>query len=260
MKLRFDISKKYSLMLVGLLVLIGVVSLGVAYGTTTPAVFGHSAGEIEGGSGGGGVPSGTIALFDGACPSGWTHFAELDDRFPLGSSAANLGGADGQSVWTSDTGKTSLIPIRGVDGVDGGDANAGSYPNTYLQVPYKKVVYCEKTSGGTGGGSSSSSGVSISDLRDGLEYVEDSRLAGKSSIVNSVGSVTVSCSSSEKMIIASECSVKEWGPVLYPTEQSAVGKIVEGTISSDKNELTCNGLEIPQGYSWVKVKASITCL
>jgi hypothetical protein len=148
MKIEVEIKKKYFLTIVGIILLLGVAGIGVAYNSNPadPAVFGHSADEIAGldGIGGDSVPMGTIALFDSACPSGWTHFAELDDRFPLGSNAGSLGTAE-KSTWTSNTGKTSLIPIRGVDG---GDAKAGSYPNTYLQVPYRKVVYCEKTSGG----------------------------------------------------------------------------------------------------------------
>ena len=36
---------------------------------------------------GGIIPPGLIAMFDQGCPSGWTHFSPLDDRFPMGASA-----------------------------------------------------------------------------------------------------------------------------------------------------------------------------
>ena len=41
----------------------------------------------------GGVPSGMIAMFDTSCPSGWTRFSSLDDRFPQG--ANTYGGTGG---------------------------------------------------------------------------------------------------------------------------------------------------------------------
>jgi len=42
-----------------------------------------------------GIPSGMIAMFDTACPAGWTRFAALDNRFPQGSS---IYGGTGGSV------------------------------------------------------------------------------------------------------------------------------------------------------------------
>jgi hypothetical protein len=44
---------------------------------------------------GGGIPSGLIALFDTACPAGWTRVSALDGRFPLGSTG--YGSAGGSS-------------------------------------------------------------------------------------------------------------------------------------------------------------------
>jgi hypothetical protein len=42
---------------------------------------------------GGGIPSGMIAIFDTACPLGWTRLAALDGRVPRG--AASYGGTGG---------------------------------------------------------------------------------------------------------------------------------------------------------------------
>jgi hypothetical protein len=143
MKLEVNISKRYFLTIVGIVLLLGAVGIGVAYGSdpADPAVFGHSADEIEGldSLGGGGVPLGTIALFDDVCPSGWTHFDKLDDRFPLGSDTAGE-----QSAWVSSTGKTSVA--GNTLGVDNADTARSPSVHSH-QVPYRKVVYCEKTNG-----------------------------------------------------------------------------------------------------------------
>jgi hypothetical protein len=45
-----------------------------------------------------GIPSGMIAMFDTVCPSGWTRFAALDNRFPQG--AAAYGGTGGSAAPT----------------------------------------------------------------------------------------------------------------------------------------------------------------
>jgi hypothetical protein len=47
---------------------------------------------------GGGVPSGMIAMFDAACPSGWTRFSALDSKFPRG--ASTYGGTGGSDTHT----------------------------------------------------------------------------------------------------------------------------------------------------------------
>ena len=46
----------------------------------------------------GGIPSGMIAMFATACPSGWTRFTALDGRFPYG--AASYGATGGASTHT----------------------------------------------------------------------------------------------------------------------------------------------------------------
>ncbi len=41
-----------------------------------------------------GIPSGMIAMFDSACPSGWTRVSALDNRFPMGATTyGTTGGA-----------------------------------------------------------------------------------------------------------------------------------------------------------------------
>lgn len=51
--------------------------------------------EAKVASGFGLVPQGAIMLFDKACPTGWTRFAALDNRFPLG--ALTYGGSGGSA-------------------------------------------------------------------------------------------------------------------------------------------------------------------
>jgi hypothetical protein len=54
---------------------------------------------------GGGIPSGAIMMFTGTCPSGWSRFAALDNRFPRGASAYGATGGSGShnhAVWTGD--------------------------------------------------------------------------------------------------------------------------------------------------------------
>lgn len=46
----------------------------------------------------GGVPSGMIAMFDAACPTGWSRFSALDSKVPMG--AAAYGSSGGSSTHT----------------------------------------------------------------------------------------------------------------------------------------------------------------
>ena len=69
------------------------------------------------------IPSGMIAMFGGPCPNGWTRFASLDDRFPMGaSSAGGLGGSNTHyhlisphAHGVSNNGMAIAIGIRNVD-------------------------------------------------------------------------------------------------------------------------------------------------
>lgn len=47
-----------------------------------------------------GVPTGGIMPFDGPCPSGWTRYSSLNDRYPYGADVANVGETGGQANHT----------------------------------------------------------------------------------------------------------------------------------------------------------------
>ncbi|MBI4009691.1 MAG: hypothetical protein HY361_00655 [Candidatus Aenigmarchaeota archaeon] len=69
-----------------------ILVVGVyAYGTNDPITFGHTASEIDGLSSGGSIPSGMIAMFAQACPSGWSEYTALRGRFPRGEPTGNAG-------------------------------------------------------------------------------------------------------------------------------------------------------------------------
>jgi hypothetical protein len=88
--------------------------------------------------GGGALPSGMIAMFDAACPSGWTRFAALDGVVPRGSAAyGGTGGAEthNHAMW-----------YGGV--VDVSTGNAGwrlsSFSAGSSWPPYRNVIWCKK--------------------------------------------------------------------------------------------------------------------
>jgi hypothetical protein len=70
--------------------------LGTGFtGSTALFLRGDGAWAPPPGSAGASVPPGLIAMFDTSCPAGWTRFAALDNRFPLGYPAyGSAGGAD----------------------------------------------------------------------------------------------------------------------------------------------------------------------
>ena len=49
-------------------------------------------------SGVGLVPPGAIMMFDATCPAGWTRYAALDNRFPMGSSIASTFGGSATHI------------------------------------------------------------------------------------------------------------------------------------------------------------------
>lgn len=54
------------------------------------------------------TPAGMIAMFEGACPEGWTRYARLDGRFARGAQAAGGLGGQAEHVHTFDiTARTS---------------------------------------------------------------------------------------------------------------------------------------------------------
>lgn len=74
--------------------------------------------EVSTGGGGGSVPAGTVMIYDGtSCPTGWTRWAALDDRMPVGK-ATGIGTLGGQ-----------VSHYHGVDinaGYDGGHSHTGT--------------------------------------------------------------------------------------------------------------------------------------
>ncbi|MEK6888924.1 MAG: hypothetical protein AABW80_02335 [Nanoarchaeota archaeon] len=166
MKIEVCIEKKYFIGIVSLIFVIALVGGVFAIGTSTPRIFGHSADEIavkdganlrtvqdilgsqpQSGFYPNGVPSGGILAFGGACPDGWTRFAELDGKVPRGVDSAGTG-------------------ANAPGAIDGADTHTHTWSATYYAVdkggspviynpltidpssswpPYLNVVWCKKT-------------------------------------------------------------------------------------------------------------------
>jgi hypothetical protein len=155
---------------------LAVTGGNVGVGTAGPAYRLDVAGEIrttvgvrfpdnsvQTSAAGASVPSGMIALFDAACPAGWTRYGALDNRFPRGiDPAAETVGATGGSeqyrIWAfgeeadccsgQDVVAASRLEWIGegqseVSGFfDGQGWEAG---NTEIHRPrYVNMVYCKK--------------------------------------------------------------------------------------------------------------------
>ncbi len=104
---------------------------------------------------GGGIPSGMIAMFDTSCPSGWTRFAALDNRFPIG--ASSYGETGGSTSHSHSYGGTTAS-VGHTHRVTGGTFMSGyafddtSHAHTYSGnvspssniPPYLNVVWCKK--------------------------------------------------------------------------------------------------------------------
>jgi len=97
-----------------------------------------------------GAPSGTISMFATACPTGWTRFAALDNKFPRGS--ATYGGTGGDSSHVhSYSGRTSPSG-GGVPGGLTGGAEAPGHTHPYSGTtnsannlpPYLDIIWCQK--------------------------------------------------------------------------------------------------------------------
>lgn len=82
------------------------------------------------------LPSGMIAMFDTACPAGWTHFAALDGKVARG--AATSGGTGGADTHAH---------THGGAGVRGGDrsvATSNAINAASSWPPYLEIVFCKK--------------------------------------------------------------------------------------------------------------------
>jgi hypothetical protein len=89
---------------------------------------------------------GMIAMFADSCPAGWTRFAALDNRFPMGGMSYGTVGGSATHNHGGWTGKPSAILAS-----DAG-ANFGSPAPDHLHSispdsnipPYLTVVFCQK--------------------------------------------------------------------------------------------------------------------
>ena len=119
MKVELNIEKKYFFAILSAAVILAAVFGVYAYGTSNPAVFGHSAGEIEGGAGGGGYvfcddtstssvcqeakkPSSTIAQPVG-CILSDTTYSSIFGTFPSAAYGATKGAHSIPTLWFSGT-------------------------------------------------------------------------------------------------------------------------------------------------------------
>jgi hypothetical protein len=117
-----------------------------------------------------GETSGQIAIFDTSCPSGWTHFSNLDGYFPYGSSAyGSTGGASSHDHTLSSGSAASagshdhtlnmtsyqfdplgsggtFIDIPDGMSTDGSHTHtlSGSTGSGSSMPPYREVVFCKK--------------------------------------------------------------------------------------------------------------------
>jgi len=78
------------------------------------------------------IPAGMISLFAGPCPTGWTRFTALDDRFPMGASTY---GATGGSLTHSHPISTDGGHSHNTTPLVLGTGSHGGYPTVYGTVP-----------------------------------------------------------------------------------------------------------------------------
>ncbi|MEK6888923.1 MAG: hypothetical protein AABW80_02330 [Nanoarchaeota archaeon] len=161
-KFEFEIGKRLFL-IIGVVLFFGMLIFVQAYngnfdGTVAHArdVLGISATEVlvklssgqevsvqsffGGSAEGGELPSGSIIMFDTACPTGWTRFTDLDGRVPKGAvSYGGIGGADTHNHTWSATIYNLDSSWRPAVGSDFAIDHSSSWP------PYINVVWCKKT-------------------------------------------------------------------------------------------------------------------
>ena len=116
MKIEVNLQKKYFFAILSAAVILAAVFGVYAYGTSNPAVFGHSAGEIEGGAGGGYVicddsststacqeakkPASPIAQPAG-CILSDTTYSSIFGTFPSAAYGATKGAHSIPALWFS---------------------------------------------------------------------------------------------------------------------------------------------------------------
>lgn len=102
-------------------------------GTPTADTDGATKGYVDAA----GIESGMVVMFTSSCPSGWTRFTALDNRFPRG--AASYGATGGSNTLSHSVGR---------DGYDGNffrdTAIDTIYNHTDYWPPYLDVIWCQK--------------------------------------------------------------------------------------------------------------------
>lgn len=98
------------------------------------------------------VPSGAIAIFLSACPTGWTRVSDLDGRFVRGGTAygATGGSATYTHTYSGTTDPPSTTTVPGQDGshtsarYDVGITYSGTTGGASSLPPYMDVVFCRR--------------------------------------------------------------------------------------------------------------------
>jgi hypothetical protein len=104
-----------------------------------------------------GIPAGMIAMFDTACPTGWTRFSALDNRFPQGATTYGATGGTTSHTHAIDPPLTYTAgqDYNGVQGCDPGGGSGACHKHETDVVsfisdsashlpPYLNVIWCKK--------------------------------------------------------------------------------------------------------------------
>jgi hypothetical protein len=160
---KITISNKITYTLISLTLLFILITGTYAYGTSNPAIFGHSTGELEGES----TPAGAVMSFDLAtCPDGWSEYANAKDRVIVGSGSSYARGSTGgesthtltvaempshnHAITPSATTWTNGAGSENFDYVGGGKLRVSATQNTgegnphNNMQPYIALLYCIK--------------------------------------------------------------------------------------------------------------------
>jgi hypothetical protein len=92
------------------------------------------------------IPSGMIAMFTASCPTGWTRFTALDDKFPKGAGSYGVTGGSATHTHTTavpcTTQGVSIYPTLMMSIQTGCGSSSVSISNN--EPPYVSVVWCKK--------------------------------------------------------------------------------------------------------------------
>jgi hypothetical protein len=110
-----------------------------------------------------GIPSGAIAMFATVCPSGWTRYTALDDRFPMSGAAAGAVGGNNSHTHSYTDMPTHTHTITGttVTSEDKGSHTHSINTGTALSGGSDMTKTYGNSTWGTSSGGSHTHGVSI---------------------------------------------------------------------------------------------------